>query len=166
MIKSRFDIHDLLKKHTVKIGIELGVASGTYSRYLTENHNFVEYYGIDKWNDHHNEKEKNSVFEYFKEKKNVKIMHMSFDDALVLFPDNYFDFIYIDGYAHTGQNDGKTIRTWFDKLKQGGIFSGHDYCEKKWPKTYHQVNAIVRDEFGYEINKTGEPTESSWYIIK
>lgn len=165
-IKSRLYIHELLAKHGVKIGAELGVASGVYSKYLTENHTFVEYYGIDKWNDHHNEKEKNSVFEYFKEKKNVKIMHMSFDDALALFPDNYFDFIYIDGYAHTGQNDGQTIRNWYNKLKKGGIYSGHDYCEKTWPKTYYQVNKIVHDELGYEVQKTSEPRESSWYIIK
>ena len=166
MIKSRYDIHALLKNHNVKIGIELGVASGKYSKYLIENHNFVEYYGIDKWNDHHDEKEKNLVLELFKNNQNVKVMHMSFDDALNLFSDCYFDFIYIDGYAHTGQNDGKTIRTWFKKLKNGGIFSGHDYCEKKWPKTYQQVNNIIRDEFGYEIKKTGEIVEPSWYIIK
>lgn len=166
MIKSRLHMHELLARQNVNVGIELGVAAAKYSKYLTENYNFVEYYGIDKWNDHHNEKEKNSVFEYFKEKKNVKIMHMSFDDALILFPDNYFDFIYIDGYAHTGQNDGKTIRTWFYKLKQGGIFSGHDYCEKMWPKTYQQVNKVIRDELGYEILKTEELKEPSWYIIK
>lgn len=166
MIKTRFHIHELLSKHDVKIGIELGVAAGKYSKYLVENHNFSEYYGVDKWNDHHNEKEKNLVLEYFKEKKNVKIMHMSFDDALVLFPDSYFDFIYIDGYAHTGQDDGKTIRSWFSKLKTGGIFSGHDYCEKMWPKTYKQVNKIIHEEFGYEVKKTEEPKEPSWYIIK
>lgn len=159
-------MHELLKEKNVKVGIELGVASGKYSKYLTDSHVFTEYYGVDKWNDHHNEKEKNFVLDSFKNKPYIKIMHMSFDDALLLFPDSYFDFIYIDGYAHTGQNDGKTIRSWFTKIKSGGIFSGHDYCEKTWPKTFKQVNKIVHDELGYEVKKTGEPKEPSWYIIK
>ena len=48
------------------------------------------------------------------------------------FPDNYFDFIYIDGFAHTGNESGQTLKNWFKKVKVGGIVSGDDY-HSDWP---------------------------------
>ena len=40
MISSRNDIPKLLKKYNCTVGVELGVATGKYSKYLLENHNF------------------------------------------------------------------------------------------------------------------------------
>tara|TARA_Y100000389_G_C17052243_1_gene313332 strand:+ start:118 stop:318 length:201 start_codon:yes stop_codon:yes gene_type:complete len=57
-----------------------------------------------------------------------------------LFPDDFFDFIYVDGYAHTGEENGKTFFDWWPKLKQNGIFSGDDYDNKKWTEVYKNVN--------------------------
>lgn len=165
-MKNRNEIHLLLKEKNCKIGAELGVARGAYSKYLIDNHDFDNFFCIDKWNDHHDENEKNHVIDIFKNKRNVKIFQMDFEKALVLFPDEYFDFIYIDGYAHTGQNEGHTLRQWYPKLKSAGIFSGHDYCEQKWPKTFNQVNKFLKEELAYEINVTQEIINPSWYIIK
>lgn len=91
---------------------------------------------------------------------------MDFELAIDLFPNEYFDFIYIDGYAHTGQNEGKTLRQWYPKLKSGGIFSGHDYCAQRWPKTFNQVNQFLKEELNYQINFTEENIDPSWYIFK
>ncbi len=33
------------------------------------------------------------------------VLRATFAEALALFPDEYFDLVYLDGYAHTG-NDG------------------------------------------------------------
>jgi hypothetical protein len=38
---------------------------------------------------------------------------MSFDDALDIFDDEFFDFIYIDGFAHTGEEGGNQLPTGF-----------------------------------------------------
>ncbi|MDC1120300.1 hypothetical protein OAT72_00365 [Alphaproteobacteria bacterium] len=38
---------------------------------------------------------------------NYTLLRMSCDEALDLFDDNYFDFIYFDGYAHKGEEGGK-----------------------------------------------------------
>ena len=165
-MKNRNQIHILLKEKQCKIGVELGVAKGSFSKYLTDNHLFEEFFCIDKWNDHHDEKEKNHVINLFKNKTNIKICQMDFEQAIDLFPDEYFDFIYIDGYAHTGQNEGKTLRQWYSKLKSGGIFSGHDYCAKRWPKTFNQVNQFLKEELKYQINFTEEEIDPSWYIFK
>jgi predicted O-methyltransferase YrrM len=46
----------------------------------------------------------------------------------MLFPDSFFDMVYIDGnheYGHVKAD----IEAWFPKVKYGGILAGHDYCE-------------------------------------
>ena len=72
---------------------------------------------------------------------NYKLINMSFEKALDLFPDKSLDFIYFDGYAHTGQNYGKTILDWSKKIKPNGILSGDDY-DKKW-----ELNKLIIDQF-------------------
>jgi hypothetical protein len=166
MINNRNDIPKLFENLNIKIGAELGVAAGAYSRKLNEAHSFDKFFCIDKWNDHHNLSEKKKVENAFKDKSNIIIMHCTFSEALINFEDNFFDFIYIDGYAHTGQDDGKTLKQWFPKLRKGGMFAGHDYDEKRWPKTFLNVNEFLKNQLGYEINFTKEKTDPSWYIIK
>lgn len=41
-------------------------------------------------------------------------------------------FIYVDGYAHTGEDRGKTLFDWYPKLKIGGLMAGDDYHDD-WP---------------------------------
>ena len=45
------------------------------------------------------------------------------------FEDGTFDFIYIDA-DHSYEAVKKDLENWFPKLKSGGVFAGHDYCEK------------------------------------
>jgi hypothetical protein len=166
MIKNRAELPKLFRKIPVKTGAELGVAAGNYSSVLISSHKFDKFFCIDKWNDHHNENERLKVKRKFANNNNVEILHTVFSKAVLLFEDNFFDFIYIDGYAHTGQNNGETLRQWFPKLKKGGIFAGHDYCQKRWPKTYQNVNKFLKEELKYKIHTTKEPVDPSWYILK
>ena len=91
---------------------------------------------------------------------------MRFEDALDLFPDRSLDFIYFDGYAHTGQNYGQTILDWSKKIKLNGILSGDDY-DSKW-----ELNKIIIDQFALQnklklfITETNKKKHiySSWYI--
>jgi hypothetical protein len=165
-MKDRNNFYKLLKKLNLKIGAELGVAKGYFSKILNTNHDFDNFFCIDKWNDHHDQKEKQYVEELFKNNTNIKIIQSSFEQAVNLFEDGFFDFIYIDGYAHTGQNEGSTLRQWYPKLKSGGIFAGHDFCQKRWPKTFYQINLFLKDELGYKIHTTHEKIDPSWYILK
>lgn len=115
------------------IGVELGVASGSFSQRLLATGRFEHFYSIDMWagDRGHDVKQYKGVLRRlapYKEKNSI--IKLKFDEALDLFPDDYFDFIYIDGYAHTGQNGGQTIQDWWPKLKSGGIFSGDDYSER------------------------------------
>lgn len=161
-IKCREDIPSLIT--TPKpIGIELGVAGGRFSTLLNKKYQFERFYCIDKWNDNHNIKEYYDALHRLNE-KNIYVLRMSFDEAITLFEDNFFDFIYIDGYAHTGQDSGDTINSWYSKLKNGGIYAGHDYNIESWPKNVKYV-----DSFLYKINKKPNLTTekwSSWWIRK
>ncbi len=87
------------------------------------------------------------------------ILRTSFAEAAEQFADGFFDFIYIDGYAHTGQDQGRTLADWWPRLKTGGIFAGHDYCA-----TYPQTVKVV-DEFAaghyLELQTTDEERYAS-----
>ena len=73
--------------------------------------------------------------------------------AQKLFPDEYFDFIYIDGYAHTGQENGRTLAEWWPKVKPGGFLVGDDYSE------HWQLVVEV-------ANKFAEHTQRKLHVIK
>ncbi len=95
---------------------------------------------------------------------------MTFEEALPLFANETLDFIYIDGYAHAGQENGKTLEQWWPKLKQGGIFSGHDY-HPKWPKTQNVVDSFAA-KHSLNLFLTSDANEAkadefpSWWMFK
>lgn len=152
------------------IGVELGVADGYFSKQLLSTSNMKLLYSIDRWAGDRG----HDIDQYKKAIKNLKqfynrnsIIKLSFTEALDIFPDGHFDFIYIDGYAHTGQDDGKTLSDWWPKLKLGGVFSGHDY-DKKFPIMIKTVDSFIEsiNNSVYQINIIEEKPYNSWYIIK
>jgi SAM-dependent methyltransferase len=171
-LKSRLDFPKLLPSNA--IGIELGVALGYYSDVLLNSTKVTKLYSIDRWTDHH------GIDEYLSAAKKLAVhgsrsvvIRSSFDDIIHLFPDEYFDFIYIDAYAHTGQENGRILSDWYEKLKTGGIFAGHDYEPEKWSATYHAVNefcernALILEVIpGFMTKKSGDDLWASWYTSK
>lgn len=71
------------------------------------------------------------------------VLRSTFDDAVGFFPDDFFGLVYVDGYAHTGQNGGHTLELWWDKVAPGGLFAGHDYHADGYPGTFHNVNVFA-----------------------
>tara|TARA_B100000965_G_scaffold375064_1_gene366855 strand:+ start:118 stop:894 length:777 start_codon:yes stop_codon:yes gene_type:complete len=147
--------HDVLKYLTRKncIGIELGVAQGHFSKRMIESGKFKKFYGVDLYEDHHDTNEYIKALNLIGIEEDYVILRMSFDEAKDLFDDNYFDFIYFDGYAHTGEEGGKTLNDWYKKLKIGGIYAGDDYHED-WPLVKWAVNDMV-SQLNYKLNVTG-----------
>ncbi len=170
ILQERKELPQFLERDGL-IGIELGVAAGWYSRRLMETGLFKALYGVDVYGDHHNTKE------YIKALKNVGmgkpywLLRMRFDEALDAFPDEHFDFVYIDGYAHTGEERGKTMFDWFRKVKVDGMIAGHDYHEK-WPLVQICVDALS-DALGQPVmrtqrSQTPDPQDKfpSWAMFK
>jgi len=147
------------------IAVELGVASGDYSDKILSGGNIKLLYSIDQWSDRGHGPD-----QYIHTVKRLApkylerscIIKRTFEQACVMFPDKYFDFIYIDGYAHTGQNDGETLEDWWPKIKDGGIFAGHDY-DPSWPKTIVAVDAFCAAH-DLKLTLTTGDQYSSWWI--
>lgn len=139
----RADLPVLLGREGLR-GIELGVASGDYSAKLWKSGVFSELWGVDAYADHHDTREYASALNLVGLDANYRLLRMFFDEAINLFPDQFFDFVYIDGYAHTGENAGKTLYDWYAKVKPGGMIAGHDYSPD-WPLVVQAVDRFVSD---------------------
>jgi hypothetical protein len=66
------------------------------------------------------------------------------------FKDGSMDFIFIDA-AHDYDSVVKDLAAWWPKLKEGGIFAGHDY-------PWHEVEKAVNEHAlanGYEVTPVG-----------
>jgi predicted O-methyltransferase YrrM len=150
------------------IGIELGVAGGSFSSKILEVSKLSRLYSVDRWagDRGHGIAECRYASELLaRHGERSIVLRATFDEALDAFGNEHFDFIYIDGYAHTGQDGGSTLDQWWPKLKQGGLFAGHDYDAKMWPETYKEVNKFVEKK-NLNLNITEEATEPSWYLTK
>ena len=124
---NRFDLTKLLPDGGDFIGIELGVAAGEYSSKMAGSGKFSTFWGVDMYADTHDTAQYKQALLNVGIDKNYKLLRMTFDEALDLFPDHYFDFMYLDGYAGNGFEGGQTLRKWASKVKVGGIIAGDDY---------------------------------------
>ena len=170
IIQERKELPQFLERDRL-VGIELGVAGGWYSKRLMEGGLFKELYGVDIYGDHHDTKEYIKALKNIGMGQNYWLLRMTFEDALDAFPDEYFDFVYIDGYAHTGEERGKTMFDWLKKVKVGGMIAGHDY-HAKWPLVQICVDALG-EELGQpvmrtQMSKKRDPQDKfpSWAMFK
>jgi hypothetical protein len=166
----RFQLVELLGRGGL-IGIELGVASGDFSRRMVHSGLFSDFFGVDAYADHHDAAEYVSALASVGVFSRYKLLRMRFDEALPLFKDESFDLVYIDGYAHTGQEDGGTIFSWLPKVRVGGILAGHDY-HRDWPLVMASVDDLCH-QTGFELlitrlsfNPGPQDLHPSWAIIK
>tara|TARA_R110002126_G_scaffold105559_6_gene239935 strand:+ start:1730 stop:2245 length:516 start_codon:yes stop_codon:yes gene_type:complete len=147
---------------------ELGVDRGAFSSTILATSNCAGLYSIDRWagdrgHDAAQEEEARALLGRYGGRSSV--IKSSFSDALDMFPEGFFDLIYIDGYAHTGQEGGDTLRDWWPKLRERGVFAGHDYSPS-WPKTVERVDDFAK-KLGLTINVTnGHDEYESWWVVK
>jgi hypothetical protein len=128
-------------------GIELGVAEGTFSDTLLQDSALGKLYSVDMWaGDHkHDDAQYRRACDLLsKHSERSEVLRMRFDEALPRFPDEHFDFIYVDGYAHTGEENGQTFRDWWPKLKPDGLFAGDDY-DPHWPLVMEALDAFAHE---------------------
>ena len=57
------------------------------------------------------------------------IMRQFAEAAVLSFPDDFFDWIYIDA-GHEFTNVMRDLRLWFPKLKSGGMIAGDDFADE------------------------------------
>lgn len=139
-IKHRTQVADLIKSMESPRVCEVGVRHGSFLKFIVQD-NISEAYGVDIWqntevngqNDNlYSQKELDQqyqmVLDLFLGNEKVKIMREFSDKASESFPDEYFDFIYLDA-DHTYEGIKRDLNCWYPKVKNGGILSGHDYID-------------------------------------
>lgn len=92
----------------------------------------------------------------FAKEFSVKIERGRSQDVLPQYPDEYFDFMYIDG-DHSYEGVKRDLLLCAKKIKRGGIIAGHDYMVNK-AKCQHNYDFGVQravsefcEECGWEI---------------
>lgn len=156
---------------TDNVGIELGVAAGSFSAKLASSGKFQKLFGVDSYSDYyHHVEEYRRAIENIGLWENYSLLRMTFDQARKLFSDNTFDFIYVDGFAHTGQEGGHTLADWWPTLRAGGVLAGDDY-HPDWPLVMWAVNEMV-DQLGLDLHVTDTVDTTSynrypsWFVRK
>lgn len=168
-------LFDILPKNTVCA--EIGVWRGDFSQKILDHLNPQKLYLIDPWkyepdygSSWYGEKDKNQEFmdniysnvaERFKNDSKICIVRMSSAEAAKIFPDNYFNWIYLDA-NHTHLFVKQDLELFWPKIKNGGYLCGDDYSTNGWWKD-GVIKAV--DEF-VEINKLKLFVENNQFIIK
>ena len=157
------------------VGLEVGVDTGQLSERFIQLGHFSSFHCVDKWDDHaHSREQYLAVTKRLLPYPEARVWRMTGQEFAQLVPDEFFGFIYIDCYAHTGQDGGDVLEALWPKLAYGGVFSGDDYDKRHWPKTVAAVDKFaervdkqicVTDDFceHARIKQDGHPT---WYFTK
>lgn len=173
------DFPRLLKELGYKIGAEIGVYRGDYSRWLLRIIPGLKLYGIDLWESYPGYKDFGS--HDIKEAYDVAVKNTTGYDCTLIkewsdvaadrFEDESLDFVYIDG-NHSYEWCVRDIAKWSAKVKVGGIVSGHDYDDYRSGK-YVELIQVVPAVEGWVRTKHINPyfvitknKGSSWFYVK
>ena len=123
----------IIEPLNMKFGLELGVRRGEFTASLLERHPDLIMNAVDIWNStvegHDNDNNYNTFIQNLQDSKvndRCRIYKMYFDEAINYIEDESLDFIFIDG-THTYNALKNDIFKWFNKVKDNGLITGHDY---------------------------------------
>lgn len=127
----RDDLATFFAEQGYKVGAEIGVDQGLYTKVLCDAG--MKVYGVDAWEDYEGYQRKGKYANHIEEAQdNVKgldceLIHKYSMDALDGFEDESLDFVYIDA-NHTLPHVINDVWFWEHKVRKGGIVAGHDYA--------------------------------------
>lgn len=179
-LKNRRELIHLTKKLNFKVGVEVGVSWGLFSKFILENSDMI-LYSVDPWEDNaelsHSADAYNSSLKLLKPFGERSIMIKDYSPAVCeRFQDSSIDFVYIDG-LHSFDAVKADLEGWYDKVKTNGIIAGHDYSEKDWIGVVMAVNGFCYDR-NIQLNLTGigdginngidefDGNQKSWWFYK
>lgn len=133
ILPSRKAMLDLLPKNAIVA--ELGVDEGCFTEMIIHQTNpkklhIVDYWGSKRYSQFKREK----VERKFSSQLNAGSVCINLGLSTVVaddFPNNYFDWIYIDT-DHSYKVTREELEAYKCKLKAGGIIAGHDYIIGNW----------------------------------
>lgn len=162
---SRNDLPQFLVEMGFKVGAEIGVKEGNFSKIICRAG--LKLYGIDPYlmYDDYVEPETQKSLNQAMEKAASRLKGYDFTavkktsmGALQDFPDESLDFVYIDG-NHSFKFVAEDIFEWSKKVKKGGLIAGHDYIYLRSRDKHHVHAKYVVEAYtrAFAIPK--------WYVI-
>ena len=97
--------------------------------------------------------------EYSGHKDKIRFHEMDSNEAAEYIDDDSLDFIFLDAYL-TGQQAKNDLDVWYPKVKDGGIFAGHD-----WDCIDVQI-AVNRFRENNNIKKLMSTYDNTWVWVK
>ncbi|EIS3745153.1 class I SAM-dependent methyltransferase [Aeromonas hydrophila] len=145
----------LEKLPTQGVVAELGVAAGDFSRQIVDICAPAQLHLVDIWSsDRYGEELYLSVNNHFQQQQQcgeVIIHRKPSLEALESFPDQTFDWVYIDT-THSYELTREELRACARKVKSAGIIAGHDYIQGNWRAQYRYGVIEAVHEFCVEYN--------------
>jgi hypothetical protein len=176
MITSRFEIEKIINPNS--IGCELGVFKGDFSDILIKSNKFIKLYLVDLFDGNvqsgdtrgnnveiiNGQELHGIVLRKFKDNSKVFIVKQDSISFLLGFPNEYFDFIYIDT-THQYEQTKNELNIAFEKVKKNGIIAGHDYNQIHFHEVCDAVNEFSKDK-DLKLNLTSEDNLETFYFYK
>jgi len=181
---NRKELAKLFRRLNFRVGAEIGVESGRYSRDLCKCNPRAKIYLVDSWTayrgyrEHVTQAKLDSFYDKVQERLaafgNYEIVRKFSMDAVKDFADESLDFVYIDA-NHGFEFVAQDIGFWSRKVKRGGIVSGHDYIRRSGVHVVQAVHGYVycygiKPWFllGRQAKIPGEKrdTSRSWFWVK
>ena len=155
----KYWLEELVKKHDLKIGIELGVAEGITFTHLINTCQNLFMIGVDTWNPIKRESKEiyeeweKKLFQKYDHHPRAQLIKGNTSTVHKLVSDGLADFIFIDA-GHSRYDVKRDIENWSSKVKKGGWICGHDEPHKG-------VNAAITEAYGSKYKKG---PDMIWYI--
>ena len=158
----------------LKVGAEIGVAEGRYSKMICDHNKGVRLMCVDPWIKYagnprshpQSEHDRNiGITRRILRPFDVEIVQAMSMDAVRDVPFESLDFVYIDGH-HGFDFVMQDIIEWGKRVRKGGIISGHDYYNFRWAGVMTAVDAYVLAHGVKEWFLTNEKKEKSWFFVK
>ena len=168
----RNQLGDLFRKKGFKKGVEVGVCTGKFSEELCKRIPNVELYGVDDYDINELRQSikgvKNQELIYqdainrLKPYKNYTFIRKKSMEAVLDFPLNSIDFVYIDG-GHQFDYVMCDIIEWGKRVKKGGIISGHDFYYFRHGDIIKAVETYANVHRVETVCTTNERCPSFWF---
>lgn len=156
-MENRIDLAKYFNEKGFKVGAEIGVADGRYSEILCQNIPGLKLFCVDPWYPYEGnwrgKEYQQKAFETACERLesyNADILRKTSIQGSLDIPDNFLDFVFIDG-AHDFNNALIDVILWTQKVRKGGIVSGHDYYEARTVHVIPAVDAYCKNN-GIKLN--------------
>ena len=172
----------LNRRGLVGCGVEVGVKAGEFSELLLDRWEGRHLISVDPWlespvdsyadvanveQEAHEDFHRQTLDRLRRFGERSSVWRMTGSEAAERIPHHSLDFVYLDA-RHDYPSVSSDLQEWYDRLRPGGIFAGHDYVDGTFADGVFGVKSAV-DEFfgarGLRVRSTlVDPPWISWWV--